>query len=75
LFPNPVNETLTISISDALIYNISIYDLQGRIIFKNEFLSAINTLSTADWNNGIYHVIITNSEGKSINRSLVKISN
>jgi len=74
LFPNPVNETLTIQISDSKIYEISIFDLQGRIILEKQIFSHINTLSTSAWNNGIYQVKITDFEGKSINKALVKIS-
>ena len=74
LFPNPVNETLTIQISDSKIYEISIYDLQGRIVLEKQTFSNLNTLSTSAWNNGIYQVKITDFEGKSINKALVKIS-
>ena len=74
LFPNPVNETLTKQILDANIYEICIYDLQGRIVLEKQTFSNLNTLSTSAWNNGIYQVKITDFEGKSINKALVKIS-
>ena len=55
-------------------YEISIYDLQGRVVLEKQIFSNINTLSTLAWNNGIYQVKITDFEGKSINKALVKIS-
>ena len=72
--PLPVNETLTIQITDSKMYEISIYDLQGRVVLEKQIFSNINTLSTLAWNNGIYQVKITDFEGKSINKVLVKIS-
>ena len=73
MYPNPFDETLTVEIPDQKFYSISIYDLQGRIILDNTIFSNLNTLSTSNWKSGVYQVKITNLEGKSINRTFIKI--
>ena len=77
--PNPFNQSITIqvpSVYDNDNFNIGLYDLNGREIFRKNVLS-INNNITIDYLNslqqGIYLIKITNKEdNKSVVRELIK---
>ncbi len=64
LFPNPADNVISIHAnSDSA---ISIYDSLGRNVFYRAEGSAIVTVNTEDWSNGIYFVNISNITHKLI---------
>ncbi len=68
LFPNPASDRMTMDITaeQNSNVNISIFDMQGRIVYNSEErLEGSNltkTISVSDLANGTYHVVIKNNE-------------
>jgi len=57
LFPNPVKDNLTISFPsvESSNINLTIYNGSGKTVYKNSIRNPKQlTLSTQEWNNGIY---------------------
>lgn len=75
VYPNPFNESITITFSNSILNNISvtIFDVEAKIIHSEEFLPAqeiklkINDIST-----GTYFLIVTSGR-KHFNTKLIKI--
>lgn len=70
IYPNPFNNLLNIEGLETG-YTYSIYDLQGKIIQKNDELSSSQTIDTSSINNGVYFIKII-SENETITKKLVK---
>lgn len=61
LFPNPVNDQLTISVSNGLVgKEFSIYDSTGKKILQQKTAANTNTINTSDFVSGIYFIKIDN---------------
>ncbi|HOY39520.1 MAG TPA: C10 family peptidase [Bacteroidales bacterium] len=58
VFPNPASERVYIRIPEIAEYNISIYDVQGRVVLKNQGYSEIINVDTENLNSGIYMIEI-----------------
>lgn len=72
--PNPFSANLNIQVaSESEIYSISIFTIDGKLMFKNENKSQMKALqiNTIDWPNGIYFVTILNEQGQK-NLKLIK---
>ncbi len=76
IFPNPVENTLNISINNysSIIKDISIFDFSGRkIMHINNNKTNTISIDVADLNNGVYFVEII-GENKIITSKFVKIN-
>lgn len=74
VYPNPFADDLTISIpNESSINEIVIYGLGGQVFHRNEsgFHSEIN-LDLSDLKSGIYFIKVSNSDGQSLLKKLVK---
>ena len=76
VYPNPVNDNLTVSIDKSSIQNIdvSIFDLTGRLVNSFQLLSikgSVN-INTTSWDNGIYSIKVQIGD-KFLNKKIVKI--
>lgn len=64
--PNPVNDTLNLNTSNcnSNYSRVSIYDLNGKLVFKKEISELDNALdiNVIDWPNGVYLLKIKGSE-------------
>jgi bifunctional DNase/RNase len=73
VYPNPVNNTLNISLVsntlDVEMNKVTISDVNGRII--KEFNSNLNQLDVQDLNSGVYFLNIETSNGK-VTKKIVK---
>ena len=56
LYPNPMNNFLTININESLINktNIEIYDALGKLVIKENLIEVTNTINVSYLNDGIY---------------------
>lgn len=62
-YPNPVNNVLNISVkSEMTINNLSITDLNGRVVYSSS--AAINSIDVSDLSSGVYFISIETNEGK-----------
>ena len=65
IFPNPVNEQLTIDNGELTIESVKIYDIMGRIVFNSQF-STLNSQLKIDVSHlpvGVYFMRITTANG------------
>ncbi len=64
IYPNPVNEIISISSDDVVFENISLTDINGRIVKETATNSVTNyNLNISDLNSGIYFMKIKTAEG------------
>lgn len=72
LYPNPINDRLTIELSQDLSGKLSIYNSNGQVVYTSDttFGSKIE-VDAADWSFGVYHIEFT-SNGAVIHRKVVK---
>ena len=61
LFPNPVNQELSISCSDK-IRNVSIFNLVGQSVFSNEYNASQIKVNVAGLANGVYFIKMNGTE-------------
>jgi hypothetical protein len=76
LYPNPTNNSITISNNEAFISNnpvhITITDNLGNIVFQNHYKGNIPTISLETFSKGIYFVKLYRQGKASINKKVVK---
>lgn len=63
LFPNPVAGLLEIELQNSIETLVRITDLQGRVLFKNQFLSQKFSIDFSTFSKGIYLVRLQNRDG------------
>ncbi len=65
-FPNPTKDKVNISIIGDVTKgrNISIYDINGKLIYKQQVNATITTLDIHKLVKGMYVISVTNDEGK-----------
>lgn len=73
VFPLPVNDVITIQLSNSIaennIYNTSIVDINGRIVFqKNGFQ---NSIAVSDLKTGMYYIQLSTKKGITSKRILI----
>ncbi len=64
VFPNPTSDLLNLTFDKESNYLISIYDLNGKLIFNKTLTNVENQISISQFTAGIYNVIIEDSIGK-----------
>ena len=67
IYPNPVNDKLVISAEDA-INSISIYNLQGAVVFSRIVSGKTVELSLSELNAGIYFIKVQSGSDVYINK-------
>lgn len=74
IYPSPTTNELSIDINSHADGPISIFifDLNGKIVFKEKLYSPINLISTTTWSPGIYKVILKNKDFVQV-KKVVKI--
>ena len=74
LFPNPVENILTVSLKKGYVKKISVTTLDGKIIFSKGLISleSSTTLDISTFPKGIYLITIENSDGKIGVKKLIK---
>jgi len=72
LFPNPTHDFVNLSLKSGndAIKNVSIYDLNGRLIKSDNALN--NKVAVSDLQSGTYIILIENTENKKFSGKFVK---
>ena len=72
MFPNPVKETLQISINAELIPAIfQLVTLEGKVIYDSVLSSELTSISTLEFPKGFYLTRIKNKEGFSFSQKII----
>ena len=72
LFPNPVSKTL--NLSNVIGYTeLSIYDINGRKVYKTNFGNSFLSINVSDLTNGMYLLQLKDFQGNSTSRKFLKI--
>lgn len=71
IFPNPVVSEMTIE-SSHFIQNLTVINLMGEVLHYHENIGFSNQISTVDWRNGLYFILINFANNKSITEVIVK---
>ncbi len=67
LYPNPSSNSITIQSNSSFIDEISIFDMQGKLLFnKNNLNSLLESIDISSFSKGIYKVRVNNNSIKLI---------
>ena len=66
VYPNPVQNNLTVANSNGNISAIEIVSVAGRVVYSTESVKNIEEINTAAWNSGVYFVNVTTENGSQI---------
>jgi C1A family cysteine protease len=73
LFPNPTNNQITIQSSTLPILAVQIFDISGKLIFKNNPAGTKSlSLSTTEWKSGSY-IVVVNLNNEETERKLLMV--
>ena len=70
IYPNPASHTINLEVINAKDFEISMYDLNGRLVFRDQ---DVKKVPVTYFENGIYHLDILNHETRERIRSKVII--
>lgn len=73
IYPNPTSETLIINTSKSKFedYNVSIYQMSGKLVFINDYQDSNIELDLGGLSTGLYTIVI-NADGKKISKQIIK---
>lgn len=79
VYPNPAKEAITVNIpsTEADKYNVSLYDLQGRLVFSaaasSLFVAGTDSISinTSKFNSGLYVLKVAGRSGENFSSKIV----
>ncbi len=66
VFPNPVEDFLTISAETAIIERIRFYDVTGRIFIDKEIYQDKLVIDISKFRHGIYSIAVETNKGKAV---------
>ena len=71
IFPNPFVSEITIE-SSHFIDNLKVINSIGKTVSYQQNIGLSNRISTSDWENGVYLILINFSNHKSIKKTIIK---
>lgn len=72
MYPNPTDNVTTFTMADDVIKNLTIYSLDGRIVFSKDIMQKEYSVDVKDYPKGIYIVTVATLKGETITKKLVK---
>lgn len=75
IYPNPVLDEFTIEASNStvVVESVTVYNIQGKsLLTYSRFEDSMINISTESLSGGIYFIEITNNEGNSIFKKIIK---
>ena len=66
VYPNPVNDVLTINNSSNTTLTFVVVDINGKVISTVNTVDNSTTISTSNWNKGVYFVKFTSESASAV---------
>jgi hypothetical protein len=66
VFPNPATNYITIRGAESS--SLTIFDLSGRVVFRQERISENEIIAVSNWNTGVYLVVIQTGEEREVHK-------
>ena len=64
VYPNPASSSFTLKIEDAShLELVEVQNVLGQTVYATSIIESETIVQTNDWNDGIYHVLVKDSEG------------
>ena len=73
VYPNPSSGDVHFSITSTEANNIVIFDATGKEVAQTEVVEKETTISTTQWNNGVYYFHIQNDAGQTLYTDRISI--
>jgi hypothetical protein len=71
-FPNPVSQQLHITLPEEGVYQVSIIDLTGRVIFESNYSAAKMEVDLSDFKKGIYSLKVSSEKGSATRKLVIE---
>lgn len=71
IFPNPNNGNFNLLVQESINGKCLIYDLNGKIVFENDFVGGTTKFYLNDLLSGIYFLRLISESGKNYNRKFI----
>lgn len=71
VFPNPTENSFSITVNDQDMYHINVFDATGKKVYENQLNNNL-TINTANWSQAVYTIQISNNNS-SITKRLIKM--
>jgi hypothetical protein len=72
IYPNPTGNTLHIVLSENTAHTVSLYDLNGALLFAFHYEGSSEQLDLSNLSNGVYFIVM-NANGWSVRQRVVKL--
>ncbi len=74
LYPNPVNEVLTIDLHNQpqTVHSIEVRDFLGKLMYSNQFNGMQISIPMQDYAQGVYFVRLSNAQGSTVKKVVKK---
>jgi hemin uptake protein HemP len=73
LYPNPSSDVLNIKFKEAEDYQMTIIDINGRIIKSQNLSKQHEKINISEFTDGLYYLRINTKTGNSISRKFIKL--
>jgi len=71
VYPNPVSDELIVKCPDNSAYRLFMYDINGRIIYKNIVAVHIHKIDVSELKPGIYYLVLVSGD-RSVTAKIIK---
>lgn len=68
LYPNPVNNELTLTFDESILVDVTIFNIEGKIIQTTSNITSGTTLATDKLTSGVYFIQLNSSKGSLTER-------
>jgi hypothetical protein len=72
IYPNPVSDIATISLTTAKIASLTVYTKEGTVIFKDNAVDSSYKLDVSRFEKGIYLLTVTTDSGEILTDKIIK---
>jgi endonuclease/exonuclease/phosphatase family metal-dependent hydrolase len=72
VFPNPVDDYLTINLAESIEADVVIRDISGKVLYRQSAVRENLSIAIQDQPSGVYFVVITEKSGRVFTHKVIK---